>query len=141
MRTRLIGMLLALALGPAGAQAKDPAVYKKAAWLESVQVDLYRSVQREFRTRYDGAIWARACRQPALAQRLAFDKAELRAWVFDRLLARQDAERISPSDKWMVVNGVVNMTDTYVEGGKAFVKPAREDCEIVIKGLHREFGG
>ncbi len=121
------------------AQASAQGVYSRANWLQGLQQSLYGEVQGEFKTRYDGSIWAKACRKPALAQRLGLDRRELQAFVIERLDSHKDANKVSLWEKWILVNGVVSMADSYLRGGRAFVRAGRHDCAIVLRGLRREF--
>ena len=119
--------------------AYGQAVFSRASWLQGVQKDLFVQVEKGFKTRYDGSVWAKACKRPDMARRLGLDRKELRHFVFERLNERKDIQKIQPLEKWMLVNSVVDMSDAYLRGGRAFVRAGRRDCEIVLRGLNREF--
>lgn len=121
------------------ARGASDGVHSRASWLSGVQAALFSDVERQFKTRYDGAVWAKACREPVYARRLGLDKNELNSFVLDRLRARKDHAKILPLERSMLVNAVVGMTETYLQGGRAFVNPGRQDCALVLKGLRREF--
>jgi len=130
---------LVCAMVLAATQAFGQGVYTRANWLHGVKQTLYADVQSEFKTRYDGSIWAKACRKPALAKRLGPNRRELQAFVFERLDGHKDAKKVAPLEKWMLVHGVGDMVNSYLKGGRAFVRAGRKDCSIVLRGLRREF--
>ena len=114
-------------------------VYARANCLKTIQRSLFDDVKREFKTRYDGSIWAKACRDPGYAQHLGLNRKELNAFVFERINGRKDITKIKPLEKWALVHAVAGMTEAYLQGAKAFVRATRNDCNIVLKGLRREF--
>lgn len=132
-----LALLASLLVGARAANAEG--VYARANWLHGIQSALFTAVKREFKTRYDGSIWAEACRAGTMANRLRMRGKQLKKFLFDELNGRRDIGRIKPVEKWVLVNAVAAMTESYLEGAKAFVKPSRGDCKVVLRGLRREF--
>lgn len=133
----LVVLLLSVLGGAANAQIQN--LSARSTWLAGVQNAMFKDTQRQFKTRYDGSIWAKSCKRPSLSSRLGLNRRELRSYAFKTLNAYSDIAKITALEKWILVNGVVNMADAYIAGGKGFVRASRQDCAIVLKGLAREF--
>lgn len=137
VRAALFVLLLCMLGGAANAQSRNVSAH--STWLAGVQNAVFKDTQRQFKTRYDGSIWAKSCKRPSLSSRLGLNRRELHSYAFKTLNARSDIAKITALEKSLLVNGVVNMADAYIAGGKGFVRASRQDCAIVLKGLAREF--